>query len=274
MLPINRTCLRLFVVTISVLCLIHCKSANQNESSPYDTTNLMDTDSTMQDTLGKDTSDISFGMVVDSVYQYIPSRVFAALLHGNDRYMKDSAFVYTSETTIPDSLSRLKPYLLLTDIDLPQSAEKIFDLRRSMFMQLSGPACLVDAKQIAVMEYAVQYSGTKVILILSSSNSRMIGAACDHVQTGNFQSISQQLSQAMNAAQEFADRSSANKDFVNTIARTQAGFTRDRILQGSPQIKMLADSGKVIVKSAFYDTAKRSVTILDLEAPLNPSTKK
>jgi hypothetical protein len=37
---------------------------------------------------------------------------------------------------------------------------------------------------------------------------------------------------------------------------------------------MLADSGKVILKSAFYDAGKRSVIILDHEAPLNPSAKK
>jgi len=267
------------LIFISILLSLYgvsgCKSGNgEKENAPDTLATAAAMDTIAESTSLKDSSAVTFEMVQDSVYQHSPVNVLQALLKGHARYANDSSFVYASDKAVPDSLSRLKPYLVLTDIDLNQSAEKIFDLRRSMFMQLSSPACLVDPKQIAVMEYAVKYSGTKVILVLASSNSRMIGAACDNVQTANFKSITSELSQAMKTAQEFADRSSANKNFVNNIAQNQAGLTLEKIMQSSPQIKMLSDSGKVIVKSAFYDAGKRSVNMLDREVPISPAVKK
>jgi carbonic anhydrase len=264
----------LLLILLVLQGITGCKSGNNEKENTSDTLAAAATDSTLENVSVKDTSGLTFEMVLDSVYQPSPVNALQALLKGHSRYARDSSFVYASDKAVPDSLSRLKPYLVLTDIDLNQSAEKIFDLRRSMFMQLSSPACLVDPKQIAVMEYAVRYSGTKVILVLASSNSRMIGAACDNVQTDNFKSITNELSQAMKTAQEFADRSSANKDFVNNVAQNQAGFTLEKIMQSSPHIKMLSDSGKIIVKRAFYDANKRSVTMLEREIAITPAPKK
>jgi carbonic anhydrase len=218
-------------------------------------------------------SPMTFDMIIDSIYQRPPKKVFHALMTGYARFSNDSSFIYNSKSKIPDSLTRIKPFLMLTDIDLALSVEKIFDMRRSMFIELSSPACLVDPKQVAVIEYALNYSGTKVILVLSSSSSRIIGAAVDNVQTANFSSILKELSQATKTAPEFADRSSANKSFVDNIAQSQARLSLEKILQLSPQVKMLSDSGKVIIKSAFYDADKRKLSILDREAPLNPSAK-
>jgi len=264
----------LLILLLVLQGITGCKSGNKEKENAPDTLAIAATDSIPEGVSVKDTSGLTFEMVLDSVYQNSPVNALQALLKGHARSAKDSSFVYASDKAVPDSLSRLKPYLVLTDIDLNQSAEKIFDLRRSMFMQLSNPACLVDPKQIAVMEYAVRYSGTKVILVLASSNSRMIGAACDNVQTDNFRSITNELSQAMKTAQEFADRSSANKDFVNNIAQNQAGFTLEKIMQSSPHIKMLSDSCKIIVKSSYYDASKRSVTMLEREAAITPAVKK
>lgn len=261
------------LLPFSVFGLFCCNSADNKTVNTPDSTAVTITDSTVS-LSEQDLAKQTFEMVLDSVYQHSPKDIFKALMKGHRRFSKDSSFVYNSDNKMPDSLARIKPFLVITDIDLNQSVERIFDLRRSMLIHLSSPACLVDPKQIAVMEYAVNYSGTKVILVLSNSNSRIIGAAVDNVQTANFASIVSELAQATKSAPEFADRSSANKDFVNNIAQSQSGLTIEKILQSSPQIKMLADSGKVVLKSAFFDAGKRSVTILDREPPLNPSTKK
>jgi carbonic anhydrase len=272
MLHLVKKCFYSILLTCSVLELVCCNSADNKTTDTSDSVALNPADSLID--LAKQDSLNTFEMVLDSVFQHSPKNVFRALMMGHNRFSNDSSFVYNSDGKIPDSLSRIKPILVITDIDLNQSVEKVFDLRRSMFIQLSSPACLIDSKQIAVMEYALNYSGTKVILVLSSSGSRMIGAAVDNVQTTNFSAITNELTQATKIAPEFADRSSANKSFVDNIAQKQAQLTLEKILQGSPQIKMLADSGKVILKSAFYDAGKRSVTILDREAVLNPSAKK
>lgn len=242
-----------------------------------------DTNSTTDSTMvsGTDTADVDssiyakafFQETLDSVYQRSPKNVFEALLRGNQRYLNSTSVIYSSADVIPDSLLRKKPFLLLTDIDLPQSPDKIFDLRRPMFIQLSSPACLVDAKQVAVMEYAVNYSGTRVIVVLSNSNSRIIGAACDNVQTGGFGKITAELTKAMKTEQEFADRSSANKEFVNNIAQNQARLSINQILQLSPQLKMLSDSGKIVLRSLYYDGSKRTLTTLQQNATLNSLTK-
>ena len=251
--------------------VISCKTdGDANENAISDS---LSTDSLAVDSLAEERPVFSFQQALDSVYQGNAKNVYAALTAGNNRFARDSASVYRSTETIPDSLLRRKPFFLLTDVDLPQSPDRIFDLRKSMFMQLSSPACLLDPKDIAVMEYAVMYSGTKVIMVLANSNSRMIGAACDNVQTGNFGSITRELAKAMITTQEFADRSSANKDYVNNIAQNQANLSFNQILAQSPRLKTLSDSGKIVLKSAYFDAAKGTVTVLEQKNSLNSLTK-
>lgn len=261
----------LFVILFAVSSLTACRNGQTDEDSLINSNVVI-----VDDTLATDSSDYApalFQETLDSVYQLAPKNVFEALLRGHQRYLSSTSIIYSSADVIPDSLLRKKPFLLLTDIDLPQSPDKIFDLRRPMFIQLSSPACLVDPKQVAVMEYAVNYSGTRVIVVLANSNSRIIGAACDNVQTGGFKNITSELSKAMKTEQEFADRSSSNKDFVNNIAQNQARLSINQILQLSPQLKQLSDSGKIVLKSLYYDGSKRTLTQLQQNATLNTLTK-
>ncbi|HEV7382168.1 MAG TPA: carbonic anhydrase [Dyadobacter sp.] len=252
--------------------LFSCDTKTEiQDNSPVDS---LATDSLTTDSLTNNKETLSFQEALDSIYQSNAKHVYAMLLKGNNRYARDSAFIYRSSEQIPDSLTRKKPFFLLTDVDLPQSPDRIFDLRKSMFMQLSSPACLLDPKHVAVMEYAAMYSGTKVIMVLANSNSKMIGAACDNVQTGNFGSITRELNKAMTSAQEFADRSSANKNYVNNIAQNQATLSLDQITAQSPILKALADSGKVVLKSAYFDAAKGTVTVLEPKPSINTLTKK
>ncbi len=271
MLNVKKQLFYATILSLLAFGLTGCNTGGKTATGP-DSTSAAFSDS-IASSIGKDSTNLTFAMILDSVYQHSPKHVLNALMQGHRRFLKDSSFVYTSQNKVPDSLARIKPILVVTDIDLNQSVEKIFDLRRSMFVELSSPACLIDSKQIAVMEYVVKYSGTKLILILSSSSSRIIGAAVDNVQPPNFGSILNELSMATKSAPEFADRSSANKDFINNIAQSQSRLTAEKILQNSPEIKMLADSGKLVLKSAFYDARKGSVTILDRQAPVNPAAK-
>ncbi len=229
-------------------------------------------DSLMSDSETRD--ELLYRSIIDSVYQQVPKNVLTALLAGNDRFAQKTTVVFQSDEAIPDSINRRKPFLILTDIDLPKSVEKIFDLKEEMFLKLSSPACITNPKQMAVMEYAVDYSGTKVIIVLANSNSRIIGAACDNVHSGMFGYITAELQKAMNTAQEFADRSSINKDFVNHVSQNQAGLSLQQILNQSPQIKKQIQEGKVIVKSAYYNDQDGTVSILEEKNPLNSLTKK
>jgi carbonic anhydrase len=255
---------------LSAISSCDSKTGSQ-DNIPADT---LSTDSLVTDTLATNGNLFLFQEALDSIYQNNAKHVYSMLLKGNNRFAKDSSFIYTSSEKIPDSLSRKKPFFLLTDVDLPQSPDRIFDLRKSMFMQLSSPACLLDPKHVAVMEYAAMYSGTKVIMVLANSNSKMIGAACDNVQTGNFGSITRELNKAMTSAQEFADRSSANKDYVNNIAQNQATLSLNQITAQSPILKELSDSGKIVLKSAYFNAAKGTVTILEQKSSINTLTKK
>ncbi|WP_158281232.1 carbonic anhydrase [Dyadobacter jejuensis] len=210
---------------------------------------------------------------LDSVYQSNPRNVLTALMLGNERFSQKTDFLRKSEEVIPDTALRRKPFLILTDIDLPSSLENIFDLNEKMFLQVSSPACLTNPKQMAVMEYAVQYAGTKVIMILAHNNSKIIGAACDNVQTGLFPYITKELQNAMTTTQEFADRSSANKDFVDHVAKNQAQISITQIMSQSPLLKQLVMDGKVVVLSAFYNDKTGVVTPLKDNNPLNSLTK-
>lgn len=243
-----------------------------------DRTNETDIDSSFNqasaDSITRDSTLLLYQKVLDSVYTQSPKTMLTSLLEGSNRYGRKTAFVYNFNEPIPDSLRHPKPYLVVTDIDLPHSLEKIFDLKRSMFLQLASPATLTDITEVAAIEYAVKYSGSKVIIVLANGNSRIIGAACDNVQTGNFGGIASQLSKAMSSTQEFADRSSANKAYVNAIAQNQAILSAVKILQQSPELKTLSDNGKIIIKSAFFNPVKGTVSIIEGNDALNSLTKK
>ncbi|WP_025761972.1 carbonic anhydrase [Dyadobacter tibetensis] len=263
-----------FAIAIALGCnlLFSCNTSNKPDSGlESDSLTNHIADSLEMDSRTRDR--LLYFATLDSVYQSNPRNVLSALLLGNERASQKTDFVLKSQETIPDTALRRKPFLILTDIDMPKSLEKIFDLNESMFMQVSSPAGLTNPKQMAVMEYAVQYAGTKVILILAHNNSRIIGAACDNVQTGLFPYITKELQNAMTTAQEFADRSSANKDFVNHVAQNQAQISLNLILAQSPQLKNWVSEGKVIIKSAYYNHSTGVVSLLQDNNPLNTLTK-
>ncbi len=264
-----------FVTLLAICCgsMLSCETKETKIEDPLgDSLTSYIADSLHSDSKTRDL--ILYQSIIDSIYQQHPKNVLNAILAGNERFAQKTNVVAQSDKPIPDSISRRKPFLVLTDIDLPISVEKIFDIKEQMFLQLASPACITNPKQMAVMEYAVNYSGTKVILVLANSNSRIVGAACDNVNSGMFSYITAELQKAMNTAQEFADRSSINKDFVNHVAKNQASLSLGQILQESPQMKNLIQEGKVILKSAYYDEQQGTVTLLEEKNSLNSLTKK
>ena len=56
-------------------------------------------------------------MVPDPIYQHTFPEVFAAHLQENRSHINCSSFVYMSDKTIPDTLFKVKPFLVLTEID-------------------------------------------------------------------------------------------------------------------------------------------------------------
>lgn len=258
-----RTAFFQIAILLCINGFISCKNDQKSETeikSDSLATNIAD--SVSLDSSAAASAVSNFSNALDSIYQSSGKNVLQALLTGHDRARKNTGFVMNSAFDIPDSLARKKPFLILTDIDLPQSPEKIFDMRESMFVQMASPACILNQNLVAVMEYAVNYSGTKVIIILANGNSRIIGAACDNVQTDNFGAINQDLAKAMNTTQEFADRSSANKNYISQIAQNQASISRNQILSLSTSLKNLESAGKIVIKSAIYST-DGSVKLLD-----------
>ncbi len=269
----KRTTHFVIVFAICMATMFSCETKEtKTPDSSEDSLTSHIADSLLSDSKTRDL--LLYQSIIDSVYQQQPKNVLNALLAGNDRFSQKTALVQQSEETIPDSINRRKPFLILSDVDLPVSVEKIFDLKEEMFLKLSSPACITNPKQMAVMEYAVNYSGTKVILVLANSNSRIVGAACDNVHSGMFSYIIAELQKAMNTAQEFADRSSINKEFVNQVAKNQATLSLGQILELSPQMTNLIKDGKVILKSAYYDEKQGTVSLLEEKNPLNSLIKK
>ncbi len=87
--------------------------------------------------------------------------------------------------------------------------------------------------------------------------------ACDGAELGKLTGMLEKIKPAVNAVEnpkEASERTSANLDFVNEVARKNVELTIEAIRSGSEVLAEMEDQGEIQIVGAMYDVATGKVS--------------
>jgi len=161
--------------------------------------------------------------------------------------------------------------VVLSCIDSRTSAELIFDQGLGDIFSVRIAGNFLNDDILGSLEFACRIAGAKLILVLGHSRCGAIKGACDRVELGHLTGMLHNILPAVDAVVDPIDsdsRTSANEEFVESVARENVRRVVDLIPQQSSVLNEMGADGAIDVVAGFYDVASGSVEFL----PTRPSS--
>ncbi|MDC8004834.1 carbonic anhydrase family protein [Aureisphaera galaxeae] len=192
-----------------------------------------------------------------------PQTALDALRAGNGRFVNGAMVSRNLQEQINDTASGQYPFAtVLHCIDSRVSAELLFDQGIGDVFSIRIAGNFVNDDILGSMEFACKLAGTKLLVVLGHTACGAVKGACDHARLGNLTTLINKLEPAVDAVAEPTDpaqRTSANIDFVNEVAKKNVLMTMDNIRSKSPVLKELEDDGSIAIVGGMYDIATGKV---------------
>jgi carbonic anhydrase len=195
-----------------------------------------------------------------------PELALQFLKEGNRRFLKDASIERDYHYQIAQTAGGQFPFaVILSCIDSRIPTEIIFDKGIGDLFNARIAGNIVNEDILGSMEFACKVAGAKLILVLGHTSCGAIQGACDHAELGNLTGLLGKLKPAVEATPDTgsSDRSSANKSFVDAVARKNVELTIEQIKEKSPVLKEMLENGEIGISGAMYKIDSGEVEFFD-----------
>lgn len=193
-----------------------------------------------------------------------PSKALEVLKEGNKRFvnnLKANRNLLQQANETSDGQHPLA--VILSCIDSRTSAELIFDQGLGDIFSARIAGNIINEDILGSMEFACKLAGSKIIVVLGHSQCGAIKGACDHVEMGNLTALLNKIKPAIEAETETKEnRTSGNSDFVEKVTAINVEKTVQLIMERSPILKEMIESGQIGIIGGVHDLTTGQVTYL------------
>ena len=203
-----------------------------------------------------------------------PAQVLMRLEDGNQRFLDGTAVERDFMGQVRQTAGGQYPMAaILGCIDSRVPHEIVFDKGVGDVFSARVAGNFVNTDILGSLEFATAVAGSKVIVVLGHTECGAVKGACDHVELGNLTSTLANIAPAVYAVGDLVpgERTSANKAYVQAVADENVEMTVQNIVNRSPVIRGLVESGDLIVIGAMHDVATGGVMFMD-ETTVNAKT--
>lgn len=190
-----------------------------------------------------------------------PDEVLQKFKAGNKRFLENKMLHRDYLSQVDLSANGQHPYAIVVScIDSRKPAEIIFDKGIGDMFNARIAGNFINTDILGSLEFACKVSGAKLILIMGHSDCGAIKSACDHVELGNITAMLANINPAVNSVVGFDQhRTSANKEFVEAVAKQNVILAKEKIMKMSPILKEMIDKKEVIIEGCMYNVKKGMV---------------
>lgn len=179
------------------------------------------------------------------------------LKNGNKRFIEHKLINTDYETQIGQTKASQKPHsIILSCIDSRVPPEIIFDQGIGNIFVTRIAGNVEDENVLGGMEYAVEHSGTKLIVVMGHSHCGAVTGAVKDIKLGNLTQLIEQIKPAIKSDPNLPET-------IDETARNNVKLTMNDILNRSEVIQEMVHEKKVAVVGAFYDIETGKVTFMD-----------
>lgn len=192
-----------------------------------------------------------------------PDQIIQEMLNGNRRFVSGQRLQrdWLAEQKAGSS-GQYPAGIFLTCIDSRAPVEVVCDLGIGDAFNARVAGNAVNDDILGSMEYATEVSGAKVVVVMGHTGCGAITGAIDGVKLGNLTLLLARIQNSIASTKYEGDRTSANPEFVNLVAKNHVLSTVEIIRERSPLIAERERAGKMKIAGALYDLKTGLVTLL------------
>ncbi|MFH6991638.1 carbonic anhydrase family protein [Flavobacterium sp. FlaQc-48] len=191
-----------------------------------------------------------------------PSKALELLKEGNQRFVSNLKINRNLLQQANETSDGQHPFaVILSCIDSRTSAELIFDQGLGDIFSVRIAGNIINEDILGSMEFGCKVAGSKIIVVLGHTKCGAVKGACDHVEMGNLTALLTKIRPAVDdETQTTENRNSGNPDFVENVSIINVKRTVRSIMERSPILKEMIESGEIGIVGGSHDITTGEVT--------------
>lgn len=194
-----------------------------------------------------------------------PSMALDLLKEGNKRFINNLKVNRNLLQQANETSDGQHPFaIILSCIDSRTSAELIFDQGLGDIFSVRIAGNIINVDILGSMEFACKVAGAKFIMVLGHTKCGAVKGACDHVEMGNLTALLSKLQPAVyDEKTESENRNSSNDEFVEKVSVINVKRTVHAIIERSPILKEMLESGLIGIVAGIHEITTGTVTFYE-----------
>jgi len=190
-----------------------------------------------------------------------PSMALTLLNDGNKRFLNNLKVNRNLLQQANETSDGQHPFaIILSCIDSRTSAELIFDQGLGDIFSVRIAGNIINEGNLGSMEFACKVAGSKIIVVLGHTKCGAVKGACDHIEMGNLTALLSKIRPAVDdETLTKENRNSNNSVFVENVATINVKRTVKSIMQRSPILKEMIESGQIGIVGGTHDISTGEV---------------
>ena len=191
-----------------------------------------------------------------------PTMALELLKKGNERFVNNLKVNRNLLQQANETSDGQHPFaVILSCIDSRTSAELIFDQGLGDVFSIRIAGNIINEDILGSMEFGCKVAGSKIIVVLGHTKCGAVKGACDHVEMGNLTALLTKIRPAVDDETTTTEnRNSANGAFVEKVATINVKRTVKSIMERSPILKEMIESGQIGIVGGSHDITNGVVT--------------
>jgi len=194
-----------------------------------------------------------------------PAMALDLLKEGNKRFVNNLKVNRNLLQQANETSDGQHPFaVILSCIDSRTSVELIFDQGLGDVLSVRIAGNVINEDILGSMEFSCKILGAKIIVVLGHSKCGAIKGACDHLEMGNLTALLSKIQPAVYDEKTVTEsRDSGNDEFVEKVAAINVRRTVHAIMERSPILKEMIQSGAIGIVGGNHDISTGEVSFYD-----------
>jgi carbonic anhydrase len=194
-----------------------------------------------------------------------PEKALELLKAGNTRFVQNIKYNRNLLEQARETANDQSPFaIILSCIDSRTSSEIIFDQSIGDIFSVRIAGNIVNEDILGSMEFACHLAGAKIIAVIGHTKCGAIKGACDNVELGNLTTLIHKIKPAVEGEGSVTEnRNSKNGAFVEKVSAINVKLTVKNIMEKSPILREMINSGKISIVGGMYDIGTGLVQFYD-----------
>ena len=194
-----------------------------------------------------------------------PSKALEILKDGNKRFVSNLKINRNLLQQANETSDGQHPFaVILSCIDSRTSAELIFDQGLGDVFSVRIAGNIINEDILGSMEFGCKVAGSKIIVVLGHTKCGAVKGACDHVEMGNLTALLTKIRPAVDDEVTVKEnRNSGNTVFVEKVSAINVKRTVKAIMERSPILKEMIESGQIGIVGGTHDISTGEVEFYD-----------